>query len=82
MKVMQDEIDKLKKENMELKKHNNNESKEKWGGGEEGKWEEGGWWANDPWKNWNGRDATTEADDTWGNDDGKGEQKLERDNDP
>ena len=79
MKVMQDEIDKLQKENMELKNHSNHKNKEKWGGGEKGKWGEGGWWANDPWKNWNGGDATTEADDTWVNDDGKGEQKLERD---
>ena len=32
-------------------------------------------------KNWNGRDATTEADDTWGNGDGKGGQQFEWDGD-
>ena len=69
--------DELKKENMELKNQNNNENTEQRGGGNKGKWGEGRWWANDPWKKWNGRDATTEADDTWGNDDGKGGQNGE-----
>jgi hypothetical protein len=77
IRIMQQEIDNLKKENMELKNQNNNENKEQRGGGNKGKWGEGRWWANDPWKKWNGRDATTEADDTWGNDDGKGGQNGE-----
>ena len=47
MKTMQTEIDKLKKENMELKKQ---DSKETWGGLDQGRGREGGGWVDDPWK--------------------------------
>ena len=65
---MQIEIDNLKKENMELKKHG---SKETWGGWDYGKGREGGGWVDDPWKQWKGRNETANGGDEWVSDGGE-----------
>ena len=75
-------IDHLEKENMILNEsnpqHQKQENKETGVEGNQGKWGKGGWWVDDPWKDWKGRDDTTNENNDCVNDVGKWEQKFER----
>jgi hypothetical protein len=94
LKRMQDKIDFLEKKNMRLKEQNNNgnqtltesnpqhqnrESKETRDDWDQGKWGKGGWWVDDPGKDWKAEDVTTYGGDERVNDNGKWGQKFRKD---
>ena len=85
-KAMQKELEGLKAENKRLNeqhKYKVDQDKEDKGtlgrGDKDGRWGEGEWRPDDPWKGWNGGNKERKGDDARGNDDGKGDNKYGRD---
>ena len=83
--ALKQETDGLRTENGTLKGHHTHnpvqdkEDKGTWGRADQGRWRAVGWADVDPWKDWIGRNKTWKGDDEWVNDEGKLEQKIERD---